>query len=367
MENENAPFMPQFTIKIPNAAKNGDVVEFFIEAIHKDDEKGMVVIRVFDDFQLLHHMFCTLENGAHVIVPPLPSKPVASAHATMQKSKKQLGHKSAVLVGDDYGEDCKIFEKFLMLCNKHSVLGLTELLKNFLCMKEPPTRVRVRRGILDSISKAVDERRYSNFKDVDDDYQNLRKKNEEAVVNMKSAASNYQKMVDREKRLSSSFKELSHIFQSDTVTGTNDMKLKEIYTKAIEGMEIVTEASANNAAKRQSTLACALHLYAKYEDSKKSTLQKRTQKLIELDSAKRAFETANPPKKDQADQDLKRANKAVTDISHLIKQEMEVYHRERLLAMQQAMIQFAEAEIKIARDAYALLAKTVLSLQQLEI
>jgi len=50
---------------------------------------------------------------------------------------------------------------------------------------------------------------------------------------------------------------------------------------------------------RQRTLGAALQLYSGFADSQHEMLQKRVQKVVELENSKKTFEKAKPQKKKQ--------------------------------------------------------------------
>jgi len=66
----------------------------------------------------------------------LPSPPATTLQAAEKQTRKQVGKKATVLIGDNYEEDCKAYEKFLNLCASHPRLGGSKVLQKFLCEKE---------------------------------------------------------------------------------------------------------------------------------------------------------------------------------------------------------------------------------------
>lgn len=64
---------------------------------------------------------------------------------------------------------------------------------------QPAVRVKVRRGIFGTISKAVDDARYLIYKDSDETFHAIREHNEEMVKYSKNVALHFQKVTDDEK------------------------------------------------------------------------------------------------------------------------------------------------------------------------
>ena len=65
-------------------------------------------------------------------------------------------------------------------------------------LSQAPAKVRIKRGFLGSLSKAVDDIRLMNFKDSDEDFQQIRTSNAANMKHMKEAARRYQEIVDTE-------------------------------------------------------------------------------------------------------------------------------------------------------------------------
>lgn len=61
----------------------------------------------------------------------MPPPPTTSLQAAEKRTKKQAGEKARILIGDDYGEHCRAYEKFLELCTKHPRLGHSSILQTF--------------------------------------------------------------------------------------------------------------------------------------------------------------------------------------------------------------------------------------------
>ncbi|CAK8684121.1 unnamed protein product [Clavelina lepadiformis] len=292
-------FRPLYSVKVPNAAKNGEVVEFFVETLKDGDERALVVIRVHDDFVWLLHCLKTQDNVTGIIFPPLPSAPSTSVQAAEKRTKKQMGVNSNVLVGDDYGENFRAYEKFLTLCITHPRLGHSNVLQRFLLEKEAPAKVKIRQGILGTLTKAVDDIRTMNFKDSDNDFHNARINNNENVKHMKEAASAYQKYIDCEHRLSSAYSEIQKALTQIVSDQGNKMKMEELCEVMWRAAEHASEMSHVNATNRQRTMGATLKLYAGYTQSQQEMLNKRVFKLMELEKAKKNYEKAKPQKKQQ--------------------------------------------------------------------
>uniref|UniRef100_H2ZHI7 PX domain-containing protein n=1 Tax=Ciona savignyi TaxID=51511 RepID=H2ZHI7_CIOSA len=358
-------FQPPFTVKVLSAAKNGEVVEFFVESTKIAEERANVVIRQHEDFVWLLHCLQTMENVTSVIFPPLPDRPMTSLQAAEKKTKKQVGGKPSILVGDDYGVNCKANEKFLNLLLSHPRLGNSSVLQKFIREKEAPPRVKVRRGIFGVLTKVVDDIRVSNFKDSNQDFQQTRVSNEENIKDMKQAASSFQKIVDTQHRISNAYTEIYSLLQQMAVDHATPVFSSQLTSPLNEAIQHASELSNVSATNSQRSLGSTLHLYAGYSQSQHDMLQKRVQKAIELDGAKRNYEKAKPQKKTQAENDMRKLENELEVMTSLAKPELERFNRQRILALQAGLTQLADSEIKNSRDAVAVFAKSCSCVQQM--
>nr|XP_002121301.1 sorting nexin-5 [Ciona intestinalis] len=358
-------FQPQFTVKVISAAKNGEVVEFFVESTKNGEERANVVIRVHEDFVWLLHCLQTMENVASVIFPPLPERPITSLQAAEKKTKKQVGSKTSVLVGDDYENNCRSYEKFLNLLTNHPRLGNSAVLQKFVREKEAPARVKVRRGIFGVLTKVVDDIKVSNYKDSDESFQQTRVSNTENIKNMKQAAHAFQKIVDTQYRITNAYAEIYSVLQQMSTDCAAPVFSTTLLTPLNEAVQHAIELHNVNATNSQRTLGSTLHLYAGYSQSQHDMLQKRVHKAIELDNSKKIYEKAKPPKKVQAEEAMKKLATELEVMTSLAKPELERYNRQRVLAMQTGLTLLADSEIKNSRDAVAVFTKSCSRVQQI--
>ncbi|XP_019617635.1 PREDICTED: sorting nexin-32-like [Branchiostoma belcheri] len=142
------PFQPTFTVKVTDAAKDGDVVKYSLKTAKKSGGEEYKVVRQYEDFEWLEHCLVTQNDIGGIIVPPLPPKPSTTAQSAEARSKKQLGNKKRhgsdddegndikLVVGDEFEKDCRSLEKYLQLVVTHPTLGQDEAITKFLTVRE---------------------------------------------------------------------------------------------------------------------------------------------------------------------------------------------------------------------------------------
>ncbi|XP_070559662.1 sorting nexin-6-like [Ptychodera flava] len=362
------PFEPWYTAQVVGATKDGDVIKYELKTKKLDESnKEVNVIREYEDFQWLEHCLVTNNDVSGLILPPLPPKPGVSASGAEAKSKKQLGSGSKALIGDEFHKDCRGLEKYLQLVLKHELLGKEESLGKFLVDKEAPMRTKLKKNILSNLSKAVGEARKGNHKDIDDTFQKERDNCNDKLTLTKEASDNFNKMVYIQLRLEGAYSHLSTMLNlgggvlEGPSASANNMLVK--FSHALDDYKHgITVFSAND----ENTLGFTLDLYARYQESEKEMLYRRTCKMIDLETATKNLEKAKPQKRDAAEDVKKDAEAAFDKISDVAKKEIVKYHRERVLAFQKALILYAEAKVKTARDTYALLARDLKKLKEMD-
>jgi hypothetical protein len=82
-----------------------------------------VIEREYDDFEFLHHTLTTTHDVTGAIVPPLPPRPALDLSAAEAKAKKQLGTTSRNMRPDDFENECRALEKYLVDVLAHPLFG----------------------------------------------------------------------------------------------------------------------------------------------------------------------------------------------------------------------------------------------------
>ncbi|XP_077984251.1 sorting nexin-5-like [Glandiceps talaboti] len=360
------PFQPWYSVQVIGATKDGDVIKYDVKTTKLDESNQEVtVVRQYEDFQWLEHCLITQHDVIGIILPPLPMKPGVSASGAEAKSKKQLGSSSKTLIGDEFHKDCRSLEKYLQLVLRHELLGKNETLGKFLTETEAPTRAKIKKNLLSNLSKAMDEARKGGHRDVDDTFQKERDNCNDKLAALKEASEHFNKMVFIQLRLVGGYSHLSTtlnlgggILEGDSETA-NNMLVK--FSHALEDYKQGVEVFVVN---DENTLGFSLDLYARYQESEKEMLFRRTCKMIDLENATKTLEKAKPQKRDAAEDAKQEAEAAYDRVSEVAKKEIVKYHRDRVLAFQKALILYAEAKIKTARDTYALLARDLKKLKE---
>ncbi|XP_006813466.1 sorting nexin-6-like [Saccoglossus kowalevskii] len=234
-------------------------------------------------------------------------------------------------------------------------------------MPSAPTKAKIKKNIFGNLTKAVGEARKGGHKDVDELFQQERDKCNEKVLLIRDASDNFNKMVFIQQRLEGAAAHLSTtlnlgggILEGNNATANN---MLVTFSHALDDYKHGVEVFATN---DESTLGFVLELYSRYQESEKEMLFRRTCKMIDLETATKNLEKAKPQKRDAADDAKKDAEVVFERISEVAKKEIVHYHTERVLEFQKALILYAEAKIKTARDTYALLARSMNKLKEVD-
>ncbi|XP_031568669.1 sorting nexin-5-like [Actinia tenebrosa] len=350
----------EWSVKVLDASKDGDVVKFTIQTktSDHDNEKGVIVLREYDDFEWLYHCLTTQNKVDAVVIPPLPARPIVTASAAEAKSKKQLGKDSKTMVPDEFTRDCRNLEKFLQLILVHPAFKKDEGLEKFLTEEEAPVRSKVKKGLFDSLSKTVGEVRFQGYKDRDEDFQKHRDFVDKYLLASKEASMNFTKMINSQQRVALGLGELgTSLSTAATLSDIASQKLKpslSIFSNALTSHKDSYEVMSTN---DDNTLGFSLELYTRYMESAKEMLFRRTCKMVEYENAVKALEKAKPQKKDQCETVKNDTEEAYNDITEMGASEMSRFNRQRVLSLQSSLTQYAESRIKNGRDTYAVLAK----------
>ncbi|KAL9960448.1 hypothetical protein ACROYT_G033909 [Oculina patagonica] len=360
-ENGEAEHGLSWTVKVLDASKDGEVVKFTIQTNignESEEEKGVIVLRQYEDLEWLYHCLIAHNNVDGVVIPPLPPKPVTTVSAAEAKSKKQLGKEAKNMVADEFSRDCRNMEKFLQLVVAHPAFSKDEELQKFLKEENPPVRTKVKKGMMESLSRAVGDFRHHNHKDLDEEFQKKRDFVEQYTPLTKETYLNFTKMVHSQQRAALAVNDFSSTLMT---AATND----DNSTKALKG-NFVTFSSALNGVKESldvmstnddNTLGFTLELYSRYMEAAKEMLFRRTCKLVEFENATKALEKAKPKNQEALQKAKEDAEEAYNKISEVAKKEIIRYNEQRVLSLQSSLIQYAESRLKNGRDTYAILAK----------
>ncbi|XP_066284241.1 sorting nexin-5-like isoform X2 [Branchiostoma lanceolatum] len=374
------PFEPVFTVKVTDAAKDGEVVKYSLKTAKiKSESEEYKVVRQYEDFEWLEHCLITQNDIGGIIVPPLPPKPSTTAQSAEARSKKQLGNKKRhgsddeegndikLVVGDEFEKDCRSLEKYLQLVVTHPILGQDESITKFLTVREAPTRAKLKKSIFSNLSKSLGEARKGGHKDVNEFFQKERDTVNEVSLQMKEAKENYMKIVYGEQRVAVG---LSHLSTALHLGGQlqegADVVVNKLFTQFSEGLEDAKQGLEVMAVNDENTLGFSLDLYSRYLEAEKEMLYRRTCKMMEFEAATKAVEKAKPQKRQMAEAARDKAEKEFEDISKAAEKELKNFHHQRVLTFQDSLVRHADAKIKAARDTYALLTKCVTALKTLD-
>ncbi|KAG7278872.1 hypothetical protein CRUP_036386 [Coryphaenoides rupestris] len=179
MEEDKAMTSPALSISaksvtVTEVAKDGDALTFIIVSQKLSGTGEYHVDRTYEDFEWLQQHLFSLEDvpGIQgVIFPPLPAKAQLNASAKMVK---QLG---LLATGDNWKPYCRALEAYLQQVAAHPTLNKNRDLETFLTSSEPPGRQKVKKGIFNRFTQAVDGIRKEGHKDVDEFFKTERDRN----------------------------------------------------------------------------------------------------------------------------------------------------------------------------------------------
>ncbi|GAB1604621.1 sorting nexin-5-like, partial [Argonauta hians] len=349
---------PRFNVNVVVAVKDGETLKFTIKSQKEKALEAILLQRIYEDFEWLHHCLTTHNDISGLIVPPLPLKPEVDAKSAETKSKRQLGSESNLVIGDEFQRECQRIEKYLQLMLSHEVFQNDQYLSRFLSESEPPTRVKLRKGILHKLSNAVDEVRKGNHKDIDDYFQKTRDWANNYSTLMKDTSDNYNQMMCSQYRLAGFYCHFSTTLkQTGLYKDIETIKTNRIMaclSLCLDDYKNEIEVLCNN---EEESLGFVFELYARYMDSVKEMLFRRTCLLVGFENANRMVDKAKPPKRQLAEENRENACKAFEDCSKVAQNELKFFIKQRLILLQEGLHTFAESQIKTARDTYALLAK----------
>ncbi|CAL1538962.1 unnamed protein product [Lymnaea stagnalis] len=361
------PPLPLFQVEVPEAVKKGENVLFTIHTTVPAEDRGLVVLRQFEDIEWLHHNLITSNNTDGVIIPPLPVKPQSDPRSAETMSRRQLGDNTKVLRGDQFEQDCKSVQKYLQLLLTHQTFGRDKTLASFLTDDEAPVRVRLNKGLMNRLTSVLDNARKANHKDVDEYFSTQRHFTNEFSKAIKEASSSYNKMLVAQWRLSSSCRLLATELTSCTAERDEGLvKVNRILKLLSDGCEDIAGCYDLKSIQGETTLGFYLDLMARYSDSLKEMHFRRTCALIDYESTEKTLEKAKPVKKAAAQEAFDNAKNVFETSSEKAKQEINCFTQIRLLNSSEALTKYAELQIKISQDCYSQLfhsRKTLLELQ----
>ncbi|XP_061164956.1 sorting nexin-5-like [Saccostrea echinata] len=360
----HGPFQPLYSVKVPNAVKNGEALQFTICVSKLGSEESEEVVREYEDLEWLQHCLMTEDGVVGCIIPPLPAKPEYDAKAAESKTKKQLGSDANIIMADEFHKDCRNVERYLKMVISHEKFGKSELLKNFLCEKEAAVRTKLKKSLFMRVSQAVDEARKGQHKDVDEYFQTQRDWATKYAACIKESSLNFNKMLFAQMRLANCYGHLTTVLK-ETIPFTDDSQKEMNRYQLIlgEGAENVKHGLEVMSRNDEKSLGVHLDLYAKYMESVKEMLFRRTCLLVTYEDANKSLEKAKPNKRTAAEEVKLTTEKSFEECSDTARRELKSFRQQRLLAFGEALSTFVEAQIKTSRDSITLLLRTLKSIK----
>uniref|UniRef100_A0A8C4Z168 PX domain-containing protein n=1 Tax=Gadus morhua TaxID=8049 RepID=A0A8C4Z168_GADMO len=141
------------TIRVTEAAQDGELLTFIIVSQKLSGTGEYHVDRTYEDFDWLQQHLFSLEDVPGIqgiIFPPLPARAQQNAPV---KLVRQLG---LLATGETWTPYCRALGAYLQQVAGHSLLSRTQHLETFLTSPEPPGRQKVKKGLFNRLSQAVE-------------------------------------------------------------------------------------------------------------------------------------------------------------------------------------------------------------------
>lgn len=357
---QRGPFQPLYSVKVPDAVKNGDVLQFTIHVVKKDSKDSDEIVREYDDIEWLQHCLMTEDGVVGCIIPPLPPRPEYDAKAAESKTKKQLGSDANVIMADEFHKDCRNVERYLNMVISHEVFGKSEILKKFLCEKEAAVKTKLKKSLFMRVSQAVDEARKGQHKDIDEVFQKQRDWATKYTACMKETSLNFNKMLYSQMRLANCYGQLTtSIKESIPYKDEVQSEINKYLVVLSEGVDNAKHGLEVMSRNDEKTLGVHLDLYSKYMESVKEMLFRRTCLMVSYEEANKALEKAKPNKREAAEEHKQNIEKAFEECSDSAKRELKSFRQQRILTFGEGLTNFVEAQIRTSRDTITLLLRTL--------
>ncbi|MGH0188487.1 UNVERIFIED_CONTAM: hypothetical protein FKN15_030140 [Acipenser sinensis] len=268
---------------------------------------------------------------------------------------------------DDWQMYCRALEEYLHLVTAHPVLVKNPAVHSFLKHREPPIKTKVKKGIFNKLTQAVEELRKEHHKDIDDFFQNERDSNLTLTAFSKAAAEKFLEIVLTEQKIAIACGHFSTALHlgigqdddpADYAFAKMCLKLSEVLDTVKKNFEKVAENDLN-------TLGFNLELHSRFQDAEKEMLFRRTCKLVDVETANKNLGQAKPHKKAAMEDIKKAADKEFDEISGMAKVEIQRYHRERVRAFQKALIELSDSQLQTARECCVELKQQLAEFKQL--
>jgi len=358
--------MSGYTISVTDATKDGEIIKFTVQTKlddNSDSESGKIVLRQYEDFEYLLHVLTTKNDCNGVFVPILPPKPFVAPNQTDAKNKIS-NSVSQLVKGDEYAQDCKRIAKFMQDLAAHPSFQNDENLKNFLTEEQAPARAAVKRGLLDSFINVVDNARFHHFPDSDEEFQGWRDNTNTLLTHLKQLHMIKEKLLMIENGHSASYGNLSKTFSNSNLMDIQQSKpLMRFIGQFADTLEDTMKHGQSSTFISEDTLGTAIELYTRYMQACQTMLFRRTTKMVELDSAKKALAKAKPKNQEQLQQAKDDAEKAFEEITEVMRKEYEDFNTKRIQFFQQSLEALAERKIEEHKTTSDLLSKVIVELK----
>jgi len=351
---------PRYSVKFTdNITKDGDTIKYTIN-VRKLYEPGDIItfVREYEDLQYLDHQLNTDNKQPGIIFPPLPLKPATDPAGAEIRSKKQLGSSNRAIMGDgsQWTKDCKMLEKYLEMVVTHPILGKDNNLANFLEKPDAPIRpAKLKKGWLSGVKDKWDARNYS-AKDCDEWFGKERDWATAYNAHIKDASEKLNNVINARLRL---VQQLGHLSGALSITVAGNEGANGVYNKLNAGfsgcVDTMKTGVENEAVEEEQSLGNYLDQYTRCLDQENAMLLRRTCLMLEWENACRQVDKARPNREEAAKAAREEAEKEFLGCSEVAKAEIKAFHNKRLAEFRQAIMYYAEGQLKCYRENHSAL------------
>ncbi|CAB4067825.1 SNX5_6_32 [Lepeophtheirus salmonis] len=316
-------FQPLYSVRFTDhITKNGDIIKYRLNVRRIKDLTIITIDREYGDFEYLHHALSTTSGNIEgICLPPLPLKPSTDPHSAEARAKKT---------------------------------STNAFLKEFLENSEPPLRAKIKKGLFQSVLHNLDYRKCLAGPDLDETFQKERDWLQKYTTNIKKTCETYHQLINCRLRLANQLSNLSHIASVSVgekrnigINGDINRLTSKFSVCLIDDSTVIESLIASE----DITLGVYLDLYSNYTDSVNDMMMKRTTLMIEYDNASKALTKAKLSKIGAAKVAKDTLENRYSDCSHLAKTELKRFHQRRITEMKEAIVFYAEGQVKAAREA----------------
>ncbi|GAU90331.1 hypothetical protein RvY_02762-2 [Ramazzottius varieornatus] len=351
--------LPTFSVSVMDKTeKVGEKTYFFISVqklLYGDLQDESEIRRSIEDFRSLDRRIRVeiSENMPGIIAPRLSNRETTLTEDIPDNHARFMGK---------YASERIILQRYLITVLAHPYIGQHKLTSDFLTSPESSV-VNYKFSLGRRMTGAFEDLWGSSYTDPDPYFEERKQKMAAYSGTVTEFANAFSLQNINKKNLSSTLALLSHSLESNGHPKDSLLKLWNIAAEVIKQEEYGWHLAYWNG---ELTLGTFLKHHIAQMDSFKDMMQRRTSLLQELDNAKKTSEKAKPPKKEAAHLALAKAEEAVQRSTVTGKQEIHRLKEAETKGFRQALIDYAESQMKAAQETYEVLLEQIRRIHEWE-